>query len=180
MHDALDMGGVKAIGNLDGKRKQSLVLDRLVSDGMLQRHAIEKLHGNKGLFFVLGNFVDCADVGMVQGRGCARFTPKTLQSLRVTGKCIGQELECDEAAEIGILRLVDNAHSATTQFLDDSIMGNDLANHRYIHVRKGRSTIERICRLRAHQEPSFPGCAWDRIGRRRGESPKTRAAVSPC
>ena len=33
---------------------------------MLQRHAVEKLHGDKGLVAVFADFVDGANVGMIE------------------------------------------------------------------------------------------------------------------
>jgi len=42
--------------------------DGLAGDTMLQRHAIEKLHGDERLVVVLSDFIDGADVGMIQGR----------------------------------------------------------------------------------------------------------------
>ena len=40
---------------------------------MLQRHAIQKLHGDERFAVLFVNFVDRADVGMVQSRGGLRF-----------------------------------------------------------------------------------------------------------
>ena len=42
---------------------------------------------------------------MVQSRGGARFKLKALQSLVVLGKMFGEELQGDEAAELGVLGL---------------------------------------------------------------------------
>jgi len=37
---------------------------------MLQRRAVQKLHGNEGRAIFLPDFIDGADVGMVQSGGC--------------------------------------------------------------------------------------------------------------
>ena len=40
--------------------------------------AFEQLHGEKSASFMLANLIDGADVGMIEGRGGARFAFKTL------------------------------------------------------------------------------------------------------
>ena len=47
-------------------------------------------------------------------------------SLRVFGYVFRQELEGDETAKLGVLGLVDDAHAAPAELLDDAIMGNRL------------------------------------------------------
>ena len=50
----------------------------------------------KALAVLLADFVDRADVGMVQGRSGLRFALETCQRLRVLGYFIGQELQGDK------------------------------------------------------------------------------------
>src|SRR6266576_4427081 len=102
-------------------------LQRTPGDAMLQHDAIQKLHGDERLLATFADLVNCADVGMVEGGGCASFTPETFQSLRITGNVVGQELQGDEAAKLGVLGLVDHTHSAAAQFLQDAIVRNGLA-----------------------------------------------------
>ena len=45
----------------------SLGLHAVARNTVLQGHAVQKLHGDEGLTIVLADFVDGADVGMVQG-----------------------------------------------------------------------------------------------------------------
>ena len=47
--------------------------------------------------------------------------------LRISRQFIGQELEGDKAAKLGVLGLVDHTHSAAAQFLQDAIVRNGLA-----------------------------------------------------
>src|SRR5215471_21755670 len=68
-------------------------------------------------------------MGMVQSGGGARFTLKTLQSLAVLGKMLRQELQGDEAAELGVLGLIDHTHPAATELLHDAVMRNGSAYH---------------------------------------------------
>ena len=97
---------------------------------MLQRGAFHEFHGNKCLAVLLANFVDGADVGMIERRRRASLSSKALQHLRILCQLIGEKLERDKAAKEEILGFVDNTHAAATQHFDDSIVGDGLADHR--------------------------------------------------
>ncbi len=126
--DALRMRRVQSIGDLDGQRDHGFVIQGLARNQMLQGHAVQKLHGNEGVLIVLADFVDRANVGMIQGRGGARFAAKALQSLRVLREIIGQELEGDEASKLGVLGFVDDAHAAAAQLLHDAVVRDGFTN----------------------------------------------------
>ena len=96
---------------------------------MLQGDAIEKLHGDEGPLAVLADFVDGANVGVVESGGGARFAAKAFESLRVAGQIIREELEGDEAAQFGVLSLVDHAHASAAKFLDNAVVGDGLVDH---------------------------------------------------
>src|SRR5947208_14372116 len=66
---------------------------------------------------------------MVEGGGCASFTPETFQSMRITGNVVGQELQGDEAAKLSVLGLVAYSHPAAAEFLDNAVVRNALADH---------------------------------------------------
>ena len=68
-------------------------------DAVLQRHAIQKLHGDERLAVLLANFVDGADVGMVQRGGGLRLALEAARGLRVFGDVVGQKLQGDKAVE---------------------------------------------------------------------------------
>ena len=71
---------------------------------------------------MLSNLMDSADIGMIQCRCGAGFAQKALTGLPVVGDVIGQELEGDEAVQLGVLGLVDNTHAASAQSLQNPIM----------------------------------------------------------
>ncbi len=50
------------------------------ADAMLQRHAVQKLHDDEGLPLFFADFVDGADVGMVQGGSGLRFALEAAQA----------------------------------------------------------------------------------------------------
>ena len=53
VNDAFGVGGIERIGNLDGQRQNCSRLQRPARDAMLQRQAIQKLHGDEGWPFCL-------------------------------------------------------------------------------------------------------------------------------
>ena len=68
---------------------------------VLEGEAVEIFHGDEGFGRrIFADFVDGADVGMVQGGGGAGFAAKAFEGLRVARNVIGQEFEGDEAAEL--------------------------------------------------------------------------------
>jgi len=54
--------------------------------------AFEQLHHNEGLAFMLAEFVNRADVGVVYGGGSTRFSLKALHSFRIISKLFWKEL----------------------------------------------------------------------------------------
>ena len=66
---------------------------------MLQRRAIEKLHGDEGMPVLFTDVMDCADVRMIQSRSGLSLPLKAGQRLRVTGDIFWQELERDKAMQ---------------------------------------------------------------------------------
>ena len=96
---------------------------------MLQRHPVQKLHGDERLAVLLANVVDGADVGVIQ-RGCGLgFALETGEGLRVTGNFLGQKLEGNKTVQPGVLGLVDHAHTAAAQLLDNAVVRNGLPDH---------------------------------------------------
>ena len=78
---------------------ERLDVERPPGDAMLQRHAVEKLHGDEGLAIVLSDLVDGADVGMIERRGRLRFALKAGERLRIARDFVGQEFQGDETVE---------------------------------------------------------------------------------
>ena len=81
------------------ERQQRVDFERAPGDEVLQRQAVQKLHGDEALAVVLADFVNGADVGMVQRGGGTRFAPETFERLGILRDIVGQKLEGDEAAE---------------------------------------------------------------------------------
>ena len=86
-------------------------------DAVLQRLALEQLHRDEGPAAVVADFVDGADVRVVQRRGGARFALESRQRLRVARPLVGQELQGHRPVQARVLGPVDDAHAATAELL---------------------------------------------------------------
>ncbi len=58
---------------------------------------------------------------MIQGRGGLGLALKAFESLRVGGDAVGKEFQRYEAAELAVLRFVNDAHAAA-EFFDHAEM----------------------------------------------------------
>jgi len=54
---------------------------------------------------------------------------KSFQCLMLFGERLGQELEGDKTAELGVLGLIDHTHAAATELFQNAIVGDGLAGH---------------------------------------------------
>ncbi len=140
MNDLFGVRGVEAFGNLDGVVEQALDFHGPAGIDVLESGAVEKFHGDIAIAFVLANFVDGADVGMVQPGSGARLAPETFEGLRIAAEVLGKEFERNEAAKFGVFSFVDDAHSATTEFFEDDVAGDFLACQR-LGVRHGHDIL---------------------------------------
>jgi hypothetical protein len=96
---------------------------------VLQRHTVQKLHGDECLLVLFANVVNRADVGMVQcGRGLG-LALKAGECLWVTGNVFRQEFEGDESMKACVLGLVNHTHPAATQLLHNAVVRDGLADH---------------------------------------------------
>ena len=108
---------------------------------LLERLPLQEFHRNERLSFVLSDFINRADVRMVERRGGARFAPEAFEGLGIVSVGEGsalprerralpyQELERHQPAELRVLGLVNHAHAATTEFVENTVVRNRFADH---------------------------------------------------
>jgi hypothetical protein len=77
---------------------------------------------------MLTNFVDRADIRMVQSRCGTGFAPEPFERLHVSRHIFGQELQRHKTAKLGVFGFVNDAHAAATELFYDSVMGDGAAN----------------------------------------------------
>jgi hypothetical protein len=129
MDDSLGVSGIQCIGNLNRQAEQNIDIDRLSCNTMFQRHTIEKFHSEERLAIVLANIANRTDIRVIQRRCSLRLALEAGQCLRVTGNFFWQELEGNKTVKPVVLGLVDHAHTATTEFFDDAVVRDGLADH---------------------------------------------------
>jgi len=84
------------------------------------------------------NFVDGADVGVIQS-GCGLgFALEAGQGLRIFRNLVRQELQGNKAVQLYVFGFVDDAHTTTAQLLNDAVMRDGLSDHQGIPVPSGR------------------------------------------
>ena len=84
--------------------------------------ALEQLHGDEGPPFVLADFVDRADVRVVERGGRARFARKAVEDVAQGREAVGKELERDLATELQVGGAIDHAHATAAELLDDLVV----------------------------------------------------------
>jgi hypothetical protein len=129
MDDSFRMGSIESIGEFDRQRQQDFGFKRASRDTVRQRHAFQKFHGDEHLVAMFADFVDGANVRMVQRGSGSRLAAKSFQGLRILRQRIRQEFQRHEAAEFSILSLVDNSHTAAAKLFQNAVVRDDLIDH---------------------------------------------------
>ena len=127
--DALGVSGVQGVGDLDRQLQQLRRLDGLARDAVLESLALQQLHADEGLAFVLVDVVNGADVGMIEGGGGLGLSLEPLQGDLVVGESLGEELQRNVTSKAGVFCLVDHTHPPAAELLDDPVVGDALADH---------------------------------------------------
>src|SRR6266568_405545 len=126
--DSFRMRGVESVGDLDAQIEHRFDLQPLAINHVPERLPLQKFHRDEGSSIDLVNFVDCADVRMVQGRGGFGFALETAEGLRIVRQFLRKELQSDVAAELEVFRLIDNSHPTTADLAHYAVMGNRLTH----------------------------------------------------
>src|SRR6185503_12475738 len=80
------------------------------------------------------DFVNSEDMRMVQRRRSASFLEETPAAILLFNVFRGKQLEGDDALEFVIVSLVDRAHTARADRLDDPVVSNGF-NRQGLHLR---------------------------------------------
>jgi len=73
------------------------------------------LHGDKHLAFLLSDFIDSANIRVIQRRRVARLVAEALDALRILHNLCGKKLERYRAPQSGVFRPVHYTHPAAAQ-----------------------------------------------------------------
>jgi hypothetical protein len=130
VNDSLAVGGSECVSNLNSPFKHLFERHWLSADAMLQRGAFHEFHRDERLTVLFADFVDGANVGMIQRGRRTRLSAKTFEHLWDLGEVVRKKFERDKPAEGGVLGFIDDPHAAAAQLFDDSVVRNGLADHR--------------------------------------------------
>jgi len=74
-----------------------------------------------------------ANIRVIESRSCLGFAAEALQGGAVVRQRLGQELQCDETVQPGVLSLVHHTHAAAAERFSDAVMGDDRPDHNSSH-----------------------------------------------
>src|SRR5438094_2210421 len=126
MDDAFGMGGFESVGNLDTDVEEALKFEWAAKEQLFECLPFQVLHNNEGPSVIFANFVDGADIWMVQRRCSAGFTAEALEGLRILCDGIGQKFQGYKTAELSIFGAIYHTHASAAQLVQDSVMRDRL------------------------------------------------------
>jgi len=126
---AFGVRSIQRIGNRDAQIEHRLHLQRLASDLVPERLPLQQFHGDKGAPIGLVDFVNRADVRMIQRGRSLGFPLEAAEGLCIVGEFVGKEFQGDVTTELEVFRLVDHAHSPATDLAEDAVVRDGLADH---------------------------------------------------
>src|SRR5258708_19060145 len=122
VNNSLGVGCVERVGNFDSEIKQALQLDSRAQDQIPESLALQIFHHQKQSSLVLSDFVNGANIGMIQRRGRTSLAPEALQRLRIIRQSIGKKLERYEPAELDDFGLMHDPHPATANLPEKPVI----------------------------------------------------------
>ncbi len=91
MHDAPFVRMLQGAGNLPPIPQQSLHRHPTIAQELRKRPPFHVLHGDEDLAFLLSDFIDSANIRVIQRRRVARLVTEALDSLRILHNLGGQK-----------------------------------------------------------------------------------------
>ena len=115
MGDALAVGLVERVGDLDGVRQRAVERQRALLEAIGERLAFQILQYQISGPILMAHVVQRADVWMIQRGDGMGLAVKAFAELWVTRELRRQDLDRDRAVEARIAGFVDLAHPATAK-----------------------------------------------------------------
>ncbi len=129
MKDAFGMRRIERVGDLRPQFENRAQVEGAAGELPVECLAFEQLHREIELPLMIVEAVDRADVRVIEARRGPRLAAEALDRfLLIVRTGLRQDLERDEPAEADILRLVDHAHPASAELLDDAVLAERLAD----------------------------------------------------
>src|SRR5207253_7620269 len=112
---------LQRISDLDAQIENRLDLQWLATDPVPQSLAFAQLHRDDGASINFVDFIDGADVRVVQRGRSFGYSLKTTESLPSVGEFLRQELQGGVATELEVFRLVHDTHATPADFVQDAV-----------------------------------------------------------
>ena len=116
MRDALAVGLVQGIRDLNGVAQGLIEWQRTLGQPLGQRFALQVLHDQEVGTVLLADVVEGADVRVAQRGNCPGLTLEPLFEIRMSGDMLGQDFDGNGAVQAGVSGFVDFAHSSSAQW----------------------------------------------------------------
>ncbi|MBZ5582546.1 MAG: hypothetical protein LAQ30_10155, partial [Acidobacteriia bacterium] len=129
VHDARRVRPAERIRDLHAVPERLAQLQPFAPDQLVQRAALDVLHGDVVHAVLPVDVVDVNDIGVAQRRGGLGFLHEAPLALGVGHFVRRQNFNRDEAVEVGVARLVDHAHTTLAEGFEDLIVRNRSAGH---------------------------------------------------
>ena len=129
MEDAGLVRGGQRIGDLHAVAQRLGHAEAPGGNHPVQRAPGDVLHHDEVDAGVRPDVVDGDDARVVQRAGRARFLDEALPAVRIGDLVGGQDLDGDDAIEMGVAGFVDDAHAAFAQLGFDRVAVESLADH---------------------------------------------------
>ena len=131
VHDAGGVRGLERIGRLDGQVEQERDRQRRAVDAVAQRLPVEQLHDEERQIAMPPDVVERADVRVVQRRGRPGLTLEPFERRRIGRELRRQKFDRDLTAEPRVLGAINDTHPALPDLVEDAVVRDGLADHRY-------------------------------------------------
>src|SRR5216684_5388932 len=96
VNDALGVCSIESVGDFYANIEKLLQVKRPATQQMLESGPFEEFHGDERTPFEIANFVDSANVGMVQSGSSPGFTAESFEGLGIACEIFRKKLEGNE------------------------------------------------------------------------------------
>ena len=132
MDDPGGMSGIQGIGELRAQFQDFVAFEApLFRKSCLECLSLDQFHHDEGLTFVLADFVNRTDVGMIESGGGAGLPFESRNPDRILAKRVWENLNRNLASQFLILRPIHLSHATFSQGREDFIVSERRArlNH---------------------------------------------------
>ena len=132
MDDPGGMSDIQGLGELCAEFQDFVAFEApLFQKSCLECLSLDQFHHDEGLAFVLADFVNRTDVGMIESGGGAGLPFESRNPDRILAKRVWENLNRNLASEFLVLRPIHLSHSTFSQGREDFIVSDRCAwlNH---------------------------------------------------